>query len=92
MNKSLDYITTKYKQFDYDREMKITKQTTNKLYEYQIEILKYIDLEKNEEVFVKEISKTISSKKVIIIWLVKNADLEWVVIDNIIFNPKKINF
>lgn len=92
MNKSENYVRKKYKKFNYEGEFDLSKQSFKKLYSYQRGILKYIDLEKDTVVLVKEIVKHISSRKKIIIWMVKDSSDVWIVKDNIVYNPKKIHF
>jgi len=92
LNKSENFVNKRYKNFSFEKEFMVNKQSAKNLYYYQREIVKFINLDKDSGILVKEMSKNLSKRKKIIIWLIKDSTGLWIVKDNIIYNPNKIHF
>lgn len=92
INNPLEFAQHKYGTFNTQKEITLNSETVSDLYEYQNEIIKYCpEIKNGDTVLIKEYSKKISEKKRIIIWLKKEKS-QWIIFDNIIYNPNKIKF
>lgn len=92
IGKSIKFTQKKYGVFETPKEIVLNSETITDLYEYQNEIIKHCpEIKNGDTVLVKEYYKDMSDTKRIIIWE-RKKNSQWLIFDNIIFNPKKIKF
>ncbi len=92
IGKSIEVAQKKYGVFDSPKEIVLNSETITNLYEYQNEIIQYCpEIKNGSSVLIKEYNKDLSDNKRIVIWE-KKENLEWLIFDNIIFNPQKIKW
>lgn len=92
IGKTIEFAQKKYGVFDTPKEIVLNSETISDLYEYQNEIIKHCpEIKNGDTVLIKEYYMDVSDRERIIIWEKKQSS-QWLIFDNVIFNPKKTKF
>lgn len=93
MFKGKRYFENKYGVFDSCGIIKLNKDNVMDLREYQLGILDNCpEIDEGKFVTVIEYCKEVSDEKKIYIWMKRSDSGDWVVIDNVAYNPKEVTF